>query len=385
MADIQVTHGVHVFGATEDTETITLPVGAVTSATSAFVKNPSPTWVANRDATGTIQSNPDDAGVEITLAFNDPDWELTFTRQSTGVNEEMRVPYEVWDFNAGGATVLLHETVTVLDTNTTADSTSFSPGDSSQVIPFICSLRPEVTLPGWDRCSVRATIEAGNVIRLHRGDPTDNIHVVVAAVEFTDTAWEVQNNITHTFVASGVVETETITDVNDWNKTFIETGKENSNNTVSSFHCGHLCYPGDSTTSLKFYLSSGAIQATTTLVTSHVAYHPGLVVEHFRSAIDGGTESTVGPSDNTVNIAVTAVMTNMAASLNCSSANGASALQYMGEFVNMRLSSQTNVEIYRSKANGTVTVDYAGQVVDFMDVMTSGGGGAPVGGITLRS
>lgn len=304
--DFRVQRGEVVFGADENNLTVTLPT-TLMAISRAFVRLSSVRTtgrgLASAFPNGSLDSNEFGARVKIfsttKLQFerwsDSPDvdlvcrWELVeYIGPAGGKNEFVnRLQAELLIFNPG----VLKITGTVS-------------GDFTRCVPFLHSIDSRDAGQHWDReAHTTEVIDLGGGnyrVDLRRSIDGSQSWMRCSLVEFTGSAWTVQNNQMHAFAAAGVDEEEPITDVGDWLRALIEGSYRASGGDSEVDSTSHLVRPGATTDKLRWRLEAGAEQPSRHHAIAHVAENPALRVQH----IDNLAGAAIGASGESFDVAI---------------------------------------------------------------------------------
>lgn len=376
MAFVNIQRGNVSFGASSDTTTDT--IDAVVLA-NAFVRITSTHFASAGPTAGTTSNrNNDDLGVTVALTDTTT---VTFTRESGGDNEDVTVDYEVWEY-VGAASgenefiVRSQQDITLSNGTGTVDTDIAGITTLGNCVPFICGIRNDGTARNWDDVNVSAEMRNDGVndeVRLIRGGTSGDTVVSVAIVEFTGSNWSVQNNVSHTFTAAGADETEAITDVTDWDTAFIVSSKQNVAGATGNDEVGYNCWPGATTTAVRFRLRSGHATPGGNIVIAHVVQNDNMTVEHIGSAtgLDARSDHQAGSNGlTTYNESITAVSLAQAAAISTSDSTGTGNGYPIAKF-NYRLSTTTNLLYTQPRGNTTISATWAAQIISFPEELAS--------------
>ena len=363
--NFKIQRGITVFGASSDTTTETIES---VNLNSAFVKLNNVVFAAaDPDATTTGNKNNDDIGMRVQLTADDT---ITFTRLSSGVNEDVRVSWEVWEYV--GAPGGDNEFIVRLDTEVTTiggasvDTNVPSVSDRNNLIPFITGVTNTGTGLTWDDATHTAEIiDAGGGltdVRIDREGTSGTSIVGVAVVEFTGSNWIIQNNILHNIVAAATNEFETITAVNNWNEAFIISNHKARNGGTGLDEAGWNTWPDPGNLDrvlFRMRASSGPF-ATPTII-AHVAENPFMFTNHIDSIT--GTEIEMPSGVNTQNYAITAVEDMEQTGVFATADTNGGGTAYPRFARNYQLSSTTNLEFFTARSGQAG--DIAAQIITF--------------------
>jgi hypothetical protein len=363
--DFKTQRGITIFGATGDTTTETIEL---VNLNSAFVKiNNVVFTAADPDATTGGNRNNDDMGMRVQLTADDT---ITFTRLASGIDEDVRVSWEVWEYV--GAPDGDNEFIVRLDTEVTTvggasvDTSVPNVIDRNNLIPFITGVTNTGTGRTWDDATHTAEIiDAGGGltdVRIDREGTSGTSIVGVAVVEFTGSNWIIQNNILHTVVAPATNEFQVITAVNDWSEAYIISSHKASNGGTGLDEAGWNTWPdpGNLDRVLFRMRSSSGPFATPTII-AHVAENPFMSTNHIDSIT--GTEIEMPAGVNTQNYAITAIidMEQIGVFATADTEGGGTAYPRFAR--NYQLSSTTNLEFFTPRSGQPG--DVAAQIITF--------------------
>lgn len=315
---IQVQRGSTVFGASADTKP--QAVTAVASFGAGGVAYARVTCVipmsSGPDAGTTTDRFNDDLG--ITVTWNSTS-EIQFNRQSGGTDEDVRVYWEVIEGVTSGGNewvVRFDGEVSMGTTTTQQDAAVASIGTLGDCVPVITGIRNDRTIDNAKNYQVHAQMvnTGSDQVRLTRHDHNSTTNIVsVVVIEYTGANYTVDNNISHTFVASVTDETETTTDVADWTTAWVESGYIADTATVLDSSC--VVRPGATTTTVRFW-KRGVVG--TEIAIAHVVKcsDAGFLATHYDSITGGETDHPAGSaSPQTVNTVIADVTAMASTSL----------------------------------------------------------------------
>lgn len=296
---------------------------------------------------------------------------LTLNRLAAGTDEDMRCPWEIWEFPDSGndqVVVRAHGSHTLVAGDASDHVLIGGISTLSKCIPVICGITSTATTELWDAAHVTASMlnSGGNGVTFTRGTTTGDTTVYYAILEFVGSNWSVQNNLSLTFAGAGSDETIACSAVTWANTVIFPTYRTTDQN---EDEVGYTVREGSSTTTVRARRRSGATGTATVIV--HLASNSNLTMQRIDSITGGGTAYASG--DATVNHTISAVP--LARSFVIATVDSAgTGANYPREFWNHRLSSTTNVEGYRARTGQGG--DYAIQVGTFAD-LSGGDGGKP--------
>lgn len=362
-----IQRGVQTFGASADSDT-SASFTAVDSLARSFGRLSCSLFAPTLNSSVAADRFNDDLGMGCQLTAVGT---LTLNRLAAGTDEDMRAPWEIWEFPDSGndeVQVRAHGSATISAGNASAHVVIGSISNLAKCIPIICGITNTGTTELWDAALVTALMQnsGGNGVTFQRGTTTGNTVVYYAVLEMVGSNWSVQNNVSHTFTGSGSDETETISSVTWANTVIFPSYRTDSQN---EDEVGFTIREGSSGTSVRFRRRSGA--TGTAVAIAHLASNANLSMQRFDSITGGGTAYASG--DSTVNHTISSVATSRSFVIATVDSAGTGA-NYPREFWNHRLSSATNVEAYRARTGQAG--DYAIQVGTFADL--SGGGGSAI-------
>lgn len=337
------------FGATEDTDTVTLGT-AVASLGQAFARITGVRFSSGGPSAGTTgDRNADDLGVSCVLTATNT---ITFTRESGGADEDVRVYWEVIEFESSGpnaAVVRYHDNITMASATGQQDQSVSGVSTLGDCVPFICGIRTSQSNVYWDDAGVTAKMVdvSGDKVRLDRESTGATTVVSVAVVEFTGSNWTVQNNIEHNYTAAGSNETESITSVVDISHAFVVCGHRF--NTSANDNLGYNCWFKD-VDELYFRLNSGSDVPADDYTVAHVIRNDDMIVEHMDSITGSGTDAPAGSSSpQSIQMSVTAVGSMSRSCLFATADDNNSSTAYPQPFWLYRLTDVDEVTFWRGR------------------------------------
>jgi hypothetical protein len=238
-----------------------------------------------------VNKNTDDVGMSCFLqAVNN----VRFVRTTAGEDADYDGSYEVWEYigDAGGPNEFIVRSISIAalvnTASATVDISSIGISDFTNVVPFITGITSDNTTPDW---SISPTVRIDTITEeliFERTTTTGRTGVRYAVVEFTGANWTVQQNISHTYTAAGTDETETITSVGSWARSFIVASHHTDQTGLDE--TAYTVRPGSTLTTVRFRLRSGATVATDERTIAFVVSH---------------VDATAGPNTTEHNLAVT--------------------------------------------------------------------------------
>jgi len=370
--DVKIQRGVTVFGAAGDTFLQTIDsVGSIGNGGNAFVRITNVQYAsAGPDAGAAADRNNEDLGVRARLTDTD---EITFTRLASGLDEDVRVAWEVWEYI--GAPGRVNEFIVRLDTEVT--TTDANPVDTNipgfdvlgNLVPFITGVTNDRNdNRDWDDATHTAEIidPGGGLadVRIDRDGAANTSIVGVIVVEFTGTNWIIQNNIAHNF-ASTNVETEPITAVNSWNEAFISSTYHARNGEDEREELAANVWPGPTTGLVNFDLSTVDNIGPQYRVVAHIIENSGMVVQHLDSNTGGQVDFPAGGGGaQTVTRIITPVDEMSETGLISTAYNTGGDRRYPRPFWNYNLIADDTVEFFRGRSAGGST-EWTLDVIEF--------------------
>lgn len=366
---LKIQRGQTVFGASADSATAAIT--AVGALTKAFARITGVSRCAQAPHAGdTVDRNNDDLSMTCLLTAVDT---VTFTRRSTGADEDVTVWWEVWEYvgSPGGRdefVVHVHESITILSGSLTANGASFTPSNAADVVAFLCGVSSANVNETWGNANARMTVigSAPANARANRATNGGDLTVSYAAVEFTGIDWSVDRR-SLAFTAAGTDEAFTVTDVVDWAQALIVNCGLSTSSVHGNDEVGYTVRPGSSTTQVLARLRSGHSAPSGTDAEVAVLRNRKLRVEHQDSVAGGGTDfSGGGAAPQTVTVTVDAVPSTAEAAVEATADNDDAGTNYPSAQWLFRLASVSSVEFRRSRTVGGG--DWALQVADFSGV-----------------
>jgi hypothetical protein len=292
---------------------------------------------------------------------------IELERSIYGQDENIRVFWEVIEFPSVGnnaAVVRYHDIVTIAHASGQQDQVVSGISTIGDCVPFICGVLHSSGNPYWSDASVTAEMytSGSDYVRLKRGGTALAADVSVAVVEFTGTSWAVQNDNEHNYSSAGANETETITDVADWSHAFI----------VASHRCdldnndelGWICWPGSSTTTVRFRINTAATNPGNHYTIAHVIRNDSMDVQHLDSVTGSGTDHPVGSAaPQQIETSITAVNDPLSTSLVASADDNDISPDYPQPFWGYTLNGDDEVTWWRGRYNSVA--EWALQVVEW--------------------
>lgn len=367
MADIIPQRGVLDFGAGEDSDTVTIT--AVNSIARAVARITNVCFASSGPTAGdTAGRNNDDLGVNCVLTDTTT---LTFTRLAAGVDEDVRVFWEVWEDDEQGdnAFIVRHrQDITLAASTTTSDTTVSGISDIDDCVVFITGITSAQTADQWIEAAVQAQIvfeDPNNVIRLTRNNDAAATIVSIVVVEFTGTNWTVQQ-VDHTVGSLATTETETI-DAVVWANTFIVptfgTTFDNGDDSITI-----NAWPGATTTTVRFRQETGTAGGTGTY---YVVENSEQTVEHLDSITGGETDIPAGSASPTSDTrTITSVTLTDAGIIATTAINQNASSQYPRSFFGYRIQDATTIEFWRGRH--AYAADWAAQIITFPTTAAAG-------------
>lgn len=302
--DFRVQRGEVVFGADEDTIDVTLAT-ALLAVTRAFVRitnvRRSGRGLASAFPNGSLDSN--EFGVRVVIVSTTT---VNFSRWTGSPNADLVCRWELVEYigAAGGPNEFVNrlQAQLLIFSGSTAKITGTVSGDFTRCVPIVHSVDSDDSGQHWDREAHTAqVVDLGGGdyrVDLTRSQSGSQSWMLCSLVEFTGSAWDVQNNRMHAFGAAGSDEEETIDDVVDWAQAFIVPTYRPSGGDSEVDSTAHLVRPGSSTTKLAFRLDAGAAQPSRHHAIAHVVRHPALRVQH----LDNLAGAAIGASGESFDV-----------------------------------------------------------------------------------
>lgn len=347
MADFKIQRGQSNIGASTATVTITAGTDydAPASITKAFIKIVAHNHNGNGTSTafgGHPHRNQvciDNPGNLLTS--------ITFSREDSSTSQVLNIEWEIIEYtgSAGGANefkVLGQEVLTIASTNTTADSSAWTPADDNDVVAFITGQRQDDTSGIRGDCGenkhTSEWVAASNLIRITRGSSANSSRASVAAVEFTGSNWKIQR-VSHSFSAADTDETESITTISAVTEAFLHVQSRDGSNNSAEYMWFRAWIT--STTQVTFRASEIGNSHT---VVAWVIENADLTVQHL-----SGTWSASASDPDTNDVSITAVSSLAETSVEglCAGHTGASVADTHQAMVGAALTSTSNLRLYR--------------------------------------
>ena len=301
-SDIKVQRFSVAFGASSDTADTTIEQVNLQFAFARILGTQIST--AGRNDTSNAGGATDDLGctIEITSTTN-----VRLTRESTGVNVDFLVYFEVWEFvgtgglsNPNAFQVILQEDIAVASgsTSATGNEVSISPENPDNVVPIVTGQRCAAT--SQQNSQLLHTVEFDvdlETMTVRRGDSGSGSTVSVVAVEFVGSNWTV-SNISYAFTNAGTNNAVNhnnaeVTSTGDWANAFIFSSFRTNGADVGLDDCGYNIWPHNSV-GTQVYLRKRSGSATDGNVEAWVLHNPNVSVDHLDSITGTGTDHASG-------------------------------------------------------------------------------------------
>ncbi|MEE9164540.1 MAG: hypothetical protein V3U17_07110, partial [Thermoplasmata archaeon] len=373
----KVQRGMSVIPTSQASVTITAGTDYVAPASlpRAFIRIVGTRLSGNGDDTGQASPAPPE---EWMTSISNPGnllTSITFERYLASTTDTTRLYWEILEDTGptGGANEFLVRDQAEIEQTTGAsmDGGSVAPTDDADVVVFITGQRGDGSNSGLtDQALYTAEwVAASDLPRFTRGDGTGSASVSYAVVEFTGSNWKVQR-AEHTYGASGVEETETITAVNSLTRTFLHAQMRTASGAIDEM--GQRVRLA-STTTVGFQLRSGA----------GIFSQVGVAWVMENTQTDGtpmnvqrvsGTRASGGgnPEEWTETISAVADLTTASIMGETSDSSGTGNSAPRG-VIGLNLTATTTVTLWR--ADGGTINDYRLEVVEWPTAAGGGGGG----------
>lgn len=257
--DFRVQRGNVVLTGTSTTLVAGVDYNAPSASTSAFVRITNSNNTGAGNDTGGGAQNADD----VTAYIVDPEnIETSFTIGRLSSFSSTFVDWELVEFVGTPGTdnemkVRSVGTLTMTNSDLVATSTSITVTDDADVVVFVTGVRNQNTSRNYYGGQVTSDWSASSDEPVFTRGATGNSYIDIsyAVVEFVGLNWVIQR-AEHSYSASGVAETESITAVNSLARTFLHSQKRMGAST-NVVHFGHTVWLS-SIGAISFELESGA-------------------------------------------------------------------------------------------------------------------------------
>lgn len=351
------------------------PGTAFGSLASAFVRNTNNRRThGGRDDETVVTLDGDDASGTIELTATNT---ITFTRESASDANAMRFAWESWEYvgTAGGPhEFIVRSRNTVTFTSGQKDVTVVldnAATNKDRCIPFITGIRTNSSADDADSQTAIAWLTSTTGMTVRRGSSSSpNTTVVqIVVVEFTGSAWQVAHGRIESSASTGTITLVDAADgqtagggvISDWGTAIIfHQYKANDLDGVDDAiaDTSATYYPSTSTTVSWAFHSNHVDSATAGQQGEHFVHvlsNGGLAVSRFTD-----TQSLTGVMN--VNVASAGLTALDEASVEVSRSSSGTGTAYMRGWVNARLTSLTNVELWVHRSGNTI--DTRIQVID---------------------
>ncbi len=331
---------------------------APASTSLAFVRITNSHHTGAGNSTASTNQNSDDVTAYISnpgnIATN-----FTISRPSSATSNT-RVDWEIIEFigNSGtdnemivrGVGTVSYTTTSLVATGTVLSNIS----NNSKVVVFVTGASDRNTSRNYYAGLVTSAWDTNtNSPVFTRGANGSSIaDISYAVVEFVGPNWNVQR-VEHTYIASGVTETESITAVNSLAKTFLHTQKR-MGATTNVVHYGHQVWLS-SIGAVSFQLETGASVA---VGQTSVAW----IIENIQGGIgamniqrsNGNTTGGTGPLSLSVVLSTPLVAVNNTSIMANTSGAGVNT-SYPRPMAGFTITSTSTYQIWRSNTGTTLT------------------------------
>lgn len=344
---------------------------APSASSSAFVRITNTQHTGAGTSAGTAAQNADDVTAYITNPGNIMN-SISFLRQITAPAGNTRVAWEIIEYTgpAGGDNefkVRQAQEVRYIAAQTTASTTATAQGvvNNNDVVVFITGAwNPNTVTTNYNTVlSTAAWNGTTSKAVFSRGEGADAVRLSFAVVEFTGANWNVQR-VSHTYVATGTIETEPITAVNSLSRTFLHVQKTVGAGQQSHADFGHEVWLS-SVGAVSFQIDPQAGASTTRTSVAWVIENTqttGSVMDVTRS---NGTQ-TGGTAPRVVMVSIGKTLSDVSnASIFTNNRSSGVTNTYPEPMMAVRLiaTSTTDYEIWVS--NTTDTRTYRTEVVEW--------------------
>ncbi len=350
-------------GSTQVSGTSTLLVAgtnyiAPASSTRAFFRITNSHHSGAGDTSATAGQNVDDVTVHIDNPGNIAN--NIRLRRPNAATLNTRVDWEIVEFIGNPETdnEIIVRGVGTTTMNTTATSSTLTAitgiADDADVVVFITGISNDNASRNFYAAHVTSEWNAAtNQAIFRRGNAgASNAVISYAIVEFTGINWNIQR-VQHSYAASGVTETESITPVNSLSRTFLHTQRR-MGATTNVVHFGHEVWLS-SIGAVSFQLETGASvaveQTSVAWIIENLQNGQGqLEVQRSSGTTNGGT----GPLSLSISFSAPIDALNNTSIMANTRAAGANTT-YPRPQAGFTLTSTTTYQIWRSNTGSVLT------------------------------
>lgn len=302
--------------------------------------------------------------------------QITFHRASGSATDTMRFAWESWEYTgpAGGPDEFIVRDRVSLTLNGASFAQQSVAGisDDANVIPIITGIVTDVATDGADSSTAMSWIDSG-FVNVDRGGTAGIVTVYVTVVEFTGSNWLLRHGYSPTGADSGSIGLITASvgagpagTVPDWARALIHAGTNanNANGTDDSISDLWPRYtPGTDSggqSFVDFAFDADHVDSTGDgehLL--HVLYHPRMSVTRIQN-------TGAGSGANNVSVTSANLSSLDTSSVIVTGTTSGTDTTYGRGWVNARLTSTTNVELFRHRAWNTTNTEL--QVIDITGI-----------------
>ncbi len=368
MGDILVQRHQVVVANTGATKTIT----EVGSTDSAFIVCGNNRYQSGGWRTSAANMEIDDisGGVVLTDAST-----LTYYRESGGAAIDTTFDTEVWEYtgSAGGDNEFVvigrySHTFTAGQGNTGVTVTA--PTDRDRCIPIITGLKSSDPSDGGARATAALLMTTNTNVQVYVGGTGGSVTVYFTLVEFTGSNWEVYHGGVVNSGDTGTIDlveesggTGTAATVTDWETAIIFTQArgDNLSDANQAIADNFPVYTSGSDTSSIDWTYNANHDGATNFHFVHVLRHPDMVVQRVTD-----TQNAAG----TMNVTIPTTLSDITeASVIVSRVSSGTGTAYGRGWVNARISSTSNVELWAHRSGNTISTEI--QVIDLSNIATA--------------
>ncbi len=384
MADIEIQRGVIVCPLAGTTASPGTDFGSLTSAFVLNSNNRRTHGGPDDEDSGNQEGDDMSGALELTAVDT-----ITVTRESASTNEDMRFAWESWEYvgASGGANefIVRGRAVVTLDGVSTNTATISGITDIDNCVPFITGIRTTGTNDDGDSLTAIAWLSGTDTLNIKRGGTENTVVVYVTVVEFTGSNWQ----IAHGRQEGDTTDSGTITlvdaadgttsgggDIQDWSTAlihhqYVANQQNGTDDSLSDNSC--LYEPGSSTTEVDYTHDANHVDSAAAGSREehfmHVIRHADMVVTRFSNS----------SSNVLTDIDITSAgLTDLtAAVVEVSRTSSGTGTAYGRGWVNPRLTSLTNLELWIHRSGNTVATRM--QVADLSAIASSSDQSVDVG------
>jgi hypothetical protein len=302
---------------------------------------------------------------------------VAILRQSGSLGSDTRFDGEVIEYTGpvGGPnefTVIGRYSGTVTATNNTTSVTVTAPSDRKKAIPIITGIISSENTDGGARGTAICLMNSDTNVVVYAGGSASDVTIYFTLVEFTGSNWEVAHGGTTSTADTGTITlveestgnpAGTPKDIGDWSTALIfpqHRGDPGSDTNQAIADNWPVLSPGADTSSVSFTFNSQR-DGTNNFNYCHVLKNSEMDVQRMTD-----TQSLEGA----MNVTITSTLSDITkACVVASRYSSGTGTAYGRGWVNYRLTSTSNVELWAHRSGNTISTNV--QVADFSAMATT--------------